>query len=123
MLSEDVQETIAPGADGYLGVLAGHAPLMTSLLPGEVKVTLADGRTTSHIVIKGGFMEVSKAGVVVLADSAERADEIDLTRAEQDLQHAQKMMSELAPGSPEARAAIVQSNHAEARVRAGRERR
>jgi F-type H+-transporting ATPase subunit epsilon len=120
LLNESVQQTIAPGSEGYLGILANHAPLMTSLNPGEVTVTLADGRTTSHIVIKGGFMEVSPEGTVILADSAERSDEIDITRAEADLTDAQKMLAELTPGSPEAKQALSSLQHAEARIRVGR---
>lgn len=120
MLSESVQQTIAPGSEGDLGILAGHAPLMTTLRAGEVTATLADGRTTSHVVIKGGFMEVSREGTVILADSAERSDEIDVTRAEADLAEARKMLSELAPGTPEAKQALNSALHAEARIRVGR---
>jgi F-type H+-transporting ATPase subunit epsilon len=120
MLSEQVQQTIAPGAEGYLGVLAHHAPLMTTLLPGEVRATLADGRTTSHIVVSGGVLEVSAEGAVILADSAQRSDEVDVTRAEVDLSEARRMMAELPPGSAESRAAITNAQFAEARIRAGR---
>ena len=121
MLSEDVIETSAPGSEGSLGILAHHAPLMTELVPGEVRVTLADGRTTSHIVISGGFLEMSPEGrATILADSAERADEIDVTRAEADLSAARQMLGGADAGSPEqaqARAAVA---HAESRIRVGR---
>ncbi len=123
MLSEEVTQTIAPGSDGELGILANHAPLMTSLKPGEVKVTLADGRTTAHIVISGGFMEVAggEAGhTTIIADSAERADEIDVTRAEADLEAARRMLAEAEAGSPQQREAQTAIAHAETRVRAGR---
>ena len=120
MLSEPVIETIAPGSEGDLGVLAGHISLMTALRPGEVRVTLADGRTTSHIVIGGGFLEVAPDRTTILAESAERVDEIDLSRAEIDLAEAQRMVSELAPGTPEAEQAQRAAEHAEARVRAAR---
>jgi F-type H+-transporting ATPase subunit epsilon len=123
MLSEDVTQTIAPGSDGELGILANHAPLMTSLKPGEVKATLADGRTIAHIVISGGFMEVAageNGRTTILADSAERADEIDVTRAEADLEVARRMLAEAEAGSPQQREAQVAIAHAETRVRAGR---
>lgn len=123
MLSESVQQTIAPGTEGELGILANHAPLMTALKPGEVRVTLADGRTTSHIVISGGFMEVAAADggrTTILADSAERSDEIDLTRAEQDLAAARQMLSEAEEGTPQAAEAQQALAFAETRVRAGR---
>jgi F-type H+-transporting ATPase subunit epsilon len=124
MLSELVTQTIVPGADGELGVLANHAPLMTSLKPGEVQVTLADGRTTSHIVIGGGFMEVAAGPdggrTTILADSAERADEIDVTRAEADLEAARQMLAEAETGSPQQSQAQQAITLAETRLRAGR---
>lgn len=120
MLSEQVESTIAPGVDGELGVLAGHAPLMTELRPGEVRVTLADGRTTAHIVISGGFLEINAQGTTILADSAERADEIDVTRAETDLAAARQMLTEAQAGSPEAVEAAQAVALNESRIRAGR---
>jgi F-type H+-transporting ATPase subunit epsilon len=124
MLSERVTQTIAPGADGELGIQANHAPLMTSLTPGEVRVTLADERTTSHIVIGGGFMEVAAGPdggrTTILADSAERADEIDITRAEADLEAARQMLAEAEAGSPQRMQAQQAITLAETRLRAGR---
>lgn len=126
MLSENVIETIAPGAEGQIGVLANHAPLMTSLVPGEVKATLADGRTVAHIVISGGFLEVAGTDggrTTILADRAERADEIDVTRAEADLAAARQMLADAEAGSgtqKEARQAIAD---AETRLRVGQQTR
>jgi F-type H+-transporting ATPase subunit epsilon len=120
MLSEQAIETIAPGTEGYLGVLAGHAPLMSTLEPGEVTVTLADGRTTSRIVIGGGFLEVSPTQTTILADSAERVDEIDVSRAELDLEEARKMLETAALGSKEALMARRANSLAETRIRLGR---
>jgi F-type H+-transporting ATPase subunit epsilon len=121
LLAEDVVQTIAPGSEGYLGVLAGHIPLMTALVPGEVTVTLADGRTVSHIVIGGGFLQVSPEHTTILADSAERVDEIDVSRAEVDLAEARRLLNDLSPGSPEAVEAQRAALHAEARIRAAKE--
>ena len=127
MLSERVTDTIAPGTEGELGIQANHAPLMTGLKPGEVRVTLADGRTTSHIVIGGGFMEVSAGPdggrTTILADSAERADEIDVTRAEADLEAARRMLSETEVGSAQQAQALQAVALAETRIRAGRDNR
>lgn len=122
MLSEDVTQTIAPGSEGQLGILANHAPLMTELVPGEVLATLADGRTVSHIIISGGFMEVAPQGghTTILADSAERADEIDVTRAESDLAAARQMLAEADPGSDQQAVARRSVAHAETRIRVGR---
>lgn len=123
MLSEQVVQTIAPGSEGQMGILAHHAPLMTALVPGEVLVTLADGRTTSHIVISGGFLEVSAADggrTTILADRAERADEIDVTRAEADLEAARRMLTDAEAGSAQYQEARLAVADAETRVRVGR---
>jgi F-type H+-transporting ATPase subunit epsilon len=124
LLSEEVVETNAPGTQGYLGILAHHAPLMTELLPGEVHVTLSDERTTKQIVVSGGFLEMSPEGkATILADQAEPAAEIDLTRAQKDLEAARQMLESAdtsAAEQAEARAALT---HAEARLRAGRSNR
>jgi F-type H+-transporting ATPase subunit epsilon len=120
MFDDQVVITVAPGSEGELGVMARHAPLMTELCPGEVRATLPDGRLTTHIVISGGFMEVSATGTTILADSAERADEIDVTRAETDLAAAKAMLADTTAGSPEAALAKQTVQHAESRIRASR---
>ena len=124
MLSEEVIQTIAPGSEGQLGILANHAPLMSELAPGEVLVTLADGRTLSHLVISGGFMEVAPNGghTTILADSAERADEVDVSRAEADLSAAQQMLAEAEAGSSRQAEARRSLAHAETRLLVGRRR-
>ena len=123
MLSEAVTQTIAPGTEGQLGILASHAPLMTELAPGEVLATLADGRTMAHIVISGGFMEVAPGGgrTTILADYAERADEIDVTRAEADLAAARQMLAETETGSDQQAEARRSLAHAETRIRVSRD--
>jgi len=78
--SEDVDIVVAPGIQGQLGILPHHAPLMTMLQPGELMVR-RDNQEESMFV-SGGFLEVRGDKVVVLADVAERADEIDIARAE-----------------------------------------
>jgi F-type H+-transporting ATPase subunit epsilon len=120
MVSEQVTNTIAPGTEGQLGILTGHAPLMTELSPGEVRAMLDDGRTIAHIVISGGFMEVTPSRTTILADSAERADEIDYTRAEADLAAARQMLSDAEAGSSQAAVAKQAIVHAETRVRVSR---
>ena len=77
----DVDMVVAPGTDGTLGILPNHAPLITTLAQGELRV-VKNGAEQS-LVVFGGFMEVTGDKVTVLADSAERAEEIDLTRAEE----------------------------------------
>ncbi len=122
LLSEQVTMTIAPGSEGQLGILAHHMPLMTELAPGEVLATLADGRTTSHIVISGGFLEIAagEGRTTILADSAERVDEIDITRAEADLAAARQMLADSSEGTSEQIEARRSIAHNEIRVRASR---
>lgn len=76
----DVDMVIAQGAEGVLGILPHHAPLITALVPGELR--LKRGAEEEIFAIGGGFMEVLPDRVTVLADSAERAEEIDIARAE-----------------------------------------
>ncbi len=90
--SEDVETVIAPGIQGQLGILPGHTPLMTTLQAGELRIKRS-GEETS-LAISGGFLEVRPDKVVVLADSAERADEIDVTRAEEAKRRAQERLHE-----------------------------
>ena len=78
--SDDVDIVVAPGIEGQLGILPGHAPLMTMLQPGELLVR-KDGEEVAMFV-SGGFLEVMGDRVTVLADVAERVDEIDIDRAE-----------------------------------------
>jgi F-type H+-transporting ATPase subunit epsilon len=73
LLSEEVESVVAPGADGYLGVLAHHAPLVTALGSGDLKIRRAGGEEV-HYEITGGFMEVGAAATVVLADRVESKD-------------------------------------------------
>ena len=73
VLSEDVQSLVAPGEDGYLGVLAHHAPLLTALKAGDLKITRAAGEEVHYSII-GGFMEVTGTAAVVLADGIELKD-------------------------------------------------
>ena len=78
--SADVDMVIAPGVEGQLGILPHHAPLMTILQAGELVVRR--GAEEDSLAISGGFLEVRPDRVIVLADTAERAEEIDVARAE-----------------------------------------
>ena len=91
LLSEDVEMVLAPGTEGQLGILPRHAPLLTGLQAGELSYR-KNGQLIS-MVITGGFMEVVPARVTVLADAAERADDIDIARAEAARQRALARMS------------------------------
>ncbi|SRR5947209_2810309 len=91
-LSESVTEVQLPGADGYLGVLPGHAPLITELGIGELTYRTVGGQTGLLAVIRG-FAEVLPDRVSVLAETAERAEEIDITRAKEALKRAQELIA------------------------------
>ena len=92
LLSESVTDVQLPGADGYLGVLPGHAPLITELGIGELTYRTAGGQTGLLAVIRG-FAEVLPDRVAVLAETAERAEEIDITRAKEALKRAQELIA------------------------------
>jgi len=79
--SEQITSLIAPGLDGYFGVLAHHAPMLAQLGIGRLATEHPDGRQ-DVLAIAGGFLEVSPQGATILADAAERQTDIDLARAE-----------------------------------------
>jgi len=95
--ADDVDMVIAPGVEGQLGILPHHAPLMTILQAGELRVK--KGGEEISLAISGGFLEVRPDRVVVLADAAERAEEIDMARAEEAKRRAQERLADRhAPG-------------------------
>jgi len=81
LMEEGIDEVIAPGVEGELAVLPQHAAFMTMLRPGEL--ILKKGNDEIPFAVTGGFFEVLRDRVIVLADAAERAEEIDVQRAEQ----------------------------------------
>ena len=80
VINEAVEYIEIPGETGYLGVLPGHAPLITELAPGEL--TYRNGNQTKRLAVALGFAEVLQTKVTILAESAEKAEEIDTGRAE-----------------------------------------
>ncbi len=93
LLQETVVEVIIPGLDGEMGILPGHAPLITELGIGELRYRKAANNEAISLAILRGFAEVLPDRVTVLAETAERAPEIDLSRAEAALARAQKRMA------------------------------
>ena len=81
LLDEAVEQVQLPGLNGYLGILPGHAPLLTELGPGEMSYT--QGGQVNYLAVSWGFAEVLPHKVTVLADAAERPEDIDVKRAEQ----------------------------------------
>ena len=96
VVKDYAQEAQIPGKNGYLGVMAGHAPLITELAVGEI--SYATNGYTERLAVAWGFAEVLPDKVTILAETAERAEEIDVARAEEALKRAQE---KLQSGDPE----------------------
>lgn len=88
---EDVDEVELPGEEGFFGVLPGHAPLLAALRPGEM--WYRKGTVTTHAFLGGGFAEVTPDRVSILAPVAERAEDIDLARAEAAKRRAEELLA------------------------------
>ena len=86
VLQAQADSVVVPAADGELGILAGHAPLVAQLQPGEIR--MRSGDDTQIFAVSGGFVEVQNNHVVVLAETAEMAHEIDAERARQSAERA-----------------------------------
>ena len=80
VFSEDADIVMVPGVEGEMGILPHHEPIMTMIKPGEVLVR--KGTEEFSMAVSGGFLEVTPDHITILADAAERADEIDIARAE-----------------------------------------
>jgi F-type H+-transporting ATPase subunit epsilon len=120
VFSGDVESVIAPGVEGQLGILPHHTPLMTVLQAGEL-IARRNGQDDT-IAISGGFLEVRPDRVIVLADAAERADEIDLERAESARQRAKERLAHPEAGI-DATQAEASLRRALARVKVAEKRR
>ncbi len=96
LVKEQVNELQIPGKDGYLGILPGHAALLSELGTGFLSYTC--GGSKRYLSLQGGFVEVLPGQVRVLANVAEKAEEIDIERARKDLQKAQEQVMNPALG-------------------------
>lgn len=105
IFDDNVDMVIAPGSEGILGILPRHTPLLTSLSYGELEIK-REGQPNQFFAVGGGFIEVHPYNVTVLADSAERADDIDIERA--------KVAKDRAESSLEAETEQQDFAHAEA---------
>jgi F-type H+-transporting ATPase subunit epsilon len=90
VVKEAVEEAQIPGLDGYLGILPGHAPLITEL--GVGVITYRAGGTTQTLSVAWGFAEVLQDKVTILAETVERPDEIDVARARQAKERAEQLL-------------------------------
>src|SRR5262245_52947935 len=91
VFSEDVSSLVVPAEEGYLGVLAGHAPLLAALRPGEIRFRRDSGE--SLLATSGGFMEVLPKKTSILCESAEAPESIDTSRAEKARQRAKERLA------------------------------
>jgi F-type H+-transporting ATPase subunit epsilon len=109
LLRETVVEVTLPGGNGCLGILPGHAPLITELGIGELTYRAKNGSEVVHLAVISGFAEVLGDRVTVLAETAERPEEIDVARAEEAKKRAEERLAKAA-SDPEidwARAAVA----------------
>ena len=91
LLSDEVTVVVVPGVEGYLGIMAHHAPLVTEIGVGELKVTHPDD-SISYYAVAGGVMEVLDNRVLFLADTAETPEQIDIERAREAQQRAEQRL-------------------------------
>ena len=87
----EVTSVVAPGSEGYLGIWANHAPLVTALVPGKLTVKGMDDNETVY-ALSGGFLEVSRNVVTILADAVEAPHEIDYDRAKAAAERARRRL-------------------------------
>jgi F-type H+-transporting ATPase subunit epsilon len=106
-------EVQLPGLDGYLGILPGHAPLLATMGDGEL--SYREGSTTHYAVVLGGYTEVLAERVIVLAESAERAEEINADSVRAAKQAAEKILA--TPNTPEEQAGPARLAVARAELR------
>jgi len=118
--ADDVEVVVAPGAEGQLGILPRHAPLMTALQPGEIMVR-KNGEPT-YLAVTGGFMEVMGNKVTILADACERSEEIDEARAQAAMERARAQLARR-ESDLELQRAVIAVRRAEARLNVARRRR
>ncbi len=102
VVAETVDEVVVPGSEGYFGVLPGHAPLLATLGIGELMYRKDTAQY--HLALTGGFAEVRNDKVIVLAENAERPDEIDRERAQRAKERAERLLSGREPEVDYARA-------------------
>ena len=105
LVREEVDELQLPGSEGYFGVLPGHAPLLATLKVGELWYRM--GQDKYFLAIAGGFVEVLPDHVTVLAQVAERAEDIDISRAEAAKRRAEERLAQPVPDIDFERARIA----------------
>ena len=90
-VSQDVDMVVAPGSLGEFGVLTGHVPFLSGIVPGELRYTVDN--KTEYLAVSSGFAEVSDDNVSILVDAAEKASEIDVDRATKAMERAKDRLA------------------------------
>ncbi|MCH7738609.1 MAG: F0F1 ATP synthase subunit epsilon [Chloroflexi bacterium] len=120
LFAGDVDILIAPGREGQLAILPHHAPLLTQLGPGLLEIRT--GGEAEELAVSGGFLEILGNRAVVLADAAERAEDIDIDRAEAAMKRAQERVASH-DSDVDLERALAQVARARTRVAVARKRR
>ncbi len=115
IMSRKVEEVIAPGSQGEFGVLKGHAAFLTTLKHGMITVYDEEGKI--YMAISGGFAEVTPDRVIILAEQAELAKEIDLDQSRKDLEIAEEKLRSLTKDDPELSKWENRKNIAEVKIK------
>ena len=114
VLAETVDSVVLPGSEGSFGVLPGHAPFLTALAAGEMSYRV--GGQEKFLAVSGGFVEVLRDRVSVLAGTCERPDEIDADRARQARERAEAVLKDPGAGQAEVLRAQERIRRADARL-------
>jgi F-type H+-transporting ATPase subunit epsilon len=118
LMSEPVDQVVVPGADGYFTVLKGHAPFMSTMKPGVVDVI--NGNDTFRIFVRGGFADVSAAGLTILAEQAIPLDEVDAEMLAQEIRNTEEDVADARDGATKDAAETRLSQLREVQVALGR---
>jgi F-type H+-transporting ATPase subunit epsilon len=122
LAEQDVDMVVAPGTEGDMGILPRHAALLTTLRPGVLR--LKKGAEEQIMAVSGGFLQIANNRVLVLADTAERDEEIDEQRAEASRQAALKALEEARRGQgPQAESARIALRRSLARLQVAQRKR
>lgn len=109
LVSEDVESVVVPGGEGYFTVFARHAPLMSTLKPGQLEVKSLSGEVRKFFV-RGGFADVNPAGLTILADQVIPLDELDAARLAQEVRNAEEDLADAGENHVRRRAAETRLN-------------
>jgi F-type H+-transporting ATPase subunit epsilon len=112
LMSEEVESVVVPGSEGFFTVLARHAPFMSTLKPGLVEVRTLAGET-QKIFVRGGFADVTPAGLTILADEAIRLEDFDTAALAQEIRDAEEDLADA--GQDQAKRAVAEKKLSELR--------